>query len=109
MDWLAFLYFGKGSGLVRTHPLDLDAQRAFELEELRSLLFHVEGRSHAVATVAAGAADAMDEVFRHFRQIVIDDVRDILHVNPARSQVRRHQHAEPPLLESRQCRSALRL
>src|SRR6267143_1622470 len=44
-----------------------------------------------------------------FGKIVVDDVRDVLHVNPARSQVRRHQHAVAPLLESRQRRSALRL
>ncbi len=89
MDWLAFLYFGKGNVLVRTHPLDLDAQRTLELEEFRSLLLHIEGRSHAVAAIATGAADAMDEVLRHFGQIVIDDVRDVLHMNPARSQVER--------------------
>src|SRR6267142_421312 len=109
VDWLPFLPLGKGTGVLRTDPLDLDAQRTLELEEFRSLLLHVEGRSHAVAAVAAGAADAVDEVLRHFGQIVIDDVRDVLHVNPPRSQVRRHQHAEPPLLKSRQCRGALRL
>src|SRR6266850_3792829 len=109
VDWLPFLPFGKGTGVIRPHPLDLDAQRTLELEEFRSLLLHIECRSHAVAAVASGAADAMDEVFRHFGQIVIDDVRDILHVNSARSKIRRHQHTEAPLLESRQRRSALRL
>jgi len=60
MDWLAFLYFGKGSGLVRTHSLDLDAQRTLELEEFRSLPLH-RGSKHTMAAVAAGAPDAMDE------------------------------------------------
>ena len=51
----------------------------------------------------------MDEVFRDLGQIVVDDVRDVLHVNAARRQVGRHQNAKAPLLKSSQGRGALGL
>ena len=51
----------------------------------------------------------MDEVLRDIRQIVIDHVRDILHVNAARSQIRGDQHSNASLLKSSQGRRALRL
>ena len=58
---------------------------------------------------AACASHAMDEVFRDIRQVVIDHVRDVLHVNPAGSQVGGHQHAVASLLKSSQRCDALRL
>jgi len=57
----------------------------------------------------SGSPDAVNEIFRHFREIVVDDMRDVLHVNSARSQVGRHQHAEASLLEPCEGRGALRL
>ena len=42
----------------------------------------------------------MDEILRYFRQIVVDDVRDVLHVNAAGGQVSGYEDAEAPLLET---------
>jgi hypothetical protein len=50
---------------------------------------------------ASGAANAVNEILR-LGQVVVDDVRDILHVNAARSDVGRHQDAVASLLESGQ-------
>ena len=56
---------------------------------------------------AAGAANAVDEVLCHFRQIVVDDMGNFLHVDAAGSQVRRYQHAEATLLKAGQCGGTL--
>jgi hypothetical protein len=59
--------------------------------------------------VTAGASNPMDKVFRDFRQVVIDDVSDVLHVDSTRGNVRRHQYAEASLLKASQGCAALRL
>src|SRR5690349_24520921 len=104
-----FLFVGKASRFIGTETLHLDTERVFQLEQFGALLFHEERGGHAVAAIASGSPDAVNEILSHFRQIVIDDVRDVLHVNPARSQVRSHQHAEAALLKSRQRSCPLRL
>ena len=53
-----------------------------------------EADRDAVAPRAAGAADAVYVVFGLIRQIVIDDVRDALHVDAARGYVGGHEHFE---------------
>ena len=58
---------------------------------------------------AAGAADAMNEIFGDFRKVVVDDVGDVLHVNSARGHVRGDEHAILPALKSGECRGSLRL
>jgi hypothetical protein len=49
------------------------------------------------------------KVFRDFGQIVVDDMRDVLHVNTARSQVGRDQDAIASLLKPGKCGGSLRL
>ena len=49
---------------------------------------------------AAGAADAMDEVFGHLRQVVIHHVRDALHVDAAGGHVGGHQDAIVAVLKA---------
>ena len=49
-----------------------------------------------------GAADAMNVGFRVERQVVVDDVRDVVHVQSARRDVAGHQHARLAVLESLQ-------
>src|SRR5882724_7979449 len=51
---------------IGAKPLHFDAEGAFELEKVSALLPDEKGRGYAAATCTAGAADAMDEVFRHF-------------------------------------------
>ena len=48
-----------------------------------------------VAARAAGAADAVHVVFGLHRQVVVDDVRDALHVDAARGDVGGHEHFQP--------------
>ena len=43
------------------------------------------------------------------RDVKIDDVRDALHVDPARRDVGRHQHVKIALPETAHCTVALRL
>src|SRR5258705_213991 len=62
-----------------------------------------------MSAVTAGASNSVDKVFRDFRQVVINDVSDVLHVNSTRGNIRRHQYAEAPLLKAGQSRAALRL
>jgi len=62
-----------------------------------------------VLACASGAANAVDKVFGYFRQIVIDNVGDILYVDSARGEIGRHQNAVTPLLKAGQCADALRL
>src|SRR5438552_8607327 len=109
MNRQSFLFFGKPSRFLRAESLHLDTERTFQLEQFRPLFFYEEGRSYAVSAIASGSPDAVDEILRHFRQIVVDDVRDVLHVNPAGSQVRGDQHAEATLLKPSQRCGALRL
>ena len=56
-----------------------------------------DGVAHRVRP--AGAADAMDIIFRVHREIVIHHMRNTVHVNAARRDVRRHQHAHRAGLE----------
>ena len=47
-----------------------------------------------MALRAAGAADAMDVVLVGHREVVIDDVRDAVHVDAARGDVGGHEDAD---------------
>src|ERR1700720_2760138 len=49
----------------------------------------------------------MDKIFSHFRQIVVDDVCDVLDMNAARGKIGRNQNAITPLLKSSQGCGAL--
>src|SRR5580658_3712966 len=53
-----------------------------------------------MASGATRSANAVNEVLRDVRQIVVDDVHDVLYVDSARSEIRRHEYAIAPLLES---------
>ena len=49
---------------------------------------------------AAGAAYPVDEVFRHLRQIVVDDVGDVVHVQAARGDVGSDQYLVTAVLKA---------
>src|ERR1700730_2815187 len=77
--------------------------------QLRTLVFCEERGGHAQFTRAPGTSNPMDEVLRHCRQIVGDDVGDALHVNATGSEIGRDQYAVSSLLKSGQGRGSLRL
>src|ERR1700688_1243456 len=95
--------------IIGAHTLDFDSQCAFQLEELGTLFLDEQRGSYAVSPVAASAADAVDEIFCHFRQVIINDVGDVFNVNSARCEVGGYQDAIASLLKSGEGGSALRL
>ena len=73
------------------------------------ILMAEEGRRLALSAGAAGAAHAMDKIFCHLRQVIVDDVRNVIHVNAAGSHVGSDKQPRASALEIRQRRGALRL
>src|ERR1700676_4132496 len=104
----AFHSFGKFAA-IHLNPLHADAERALELHQLRPLFPAEERGSDSALSGAACAAHAMDEVFRDFRKIVVNDVCNILHVNAAGREVRGNQDAVASLLKARESRGSLGL
>lgn len=103
---LAILSFWQ---IVRLQTFDPYAERAFERDKLAALI-HAEKRgSEALGTGAAGTSDPVDEILRHVRQIVVDDLRNVVDVNPARGQIGGHEDAMAPLLETGERRGSLGL
>ncbi len=99
-----------GSGLaVCGDSFNLDAELALELKEIRALFPQEKSGSDAAFTGAAGAADAMDEVFGNVRKIVVDDVGDVLNVDTASRDISGDKDAILPALETGEGRGALRL
>jgi len=94
---------------VNRHPLHPQAKRAFELENVGALFANKERRSQTVFAGTSGAANAVNEVFCHIRQIVVNYVGDFFYVDAASSHIRGYQHAEATLLESSKGCGALRL
>src|ERR1039457_5539134 len=84
----------------RFHSLDLDSEWALDRKQFAALIEGEESGSEAQSAGPAGTSHAMDEVFGHIRQIVGDDLGDVVHVNPAGGQIGRHEDAETPLLKS---------
>src|SRR5271154_5124915 len=91
------------------HSLDLDAQGAFECEQLAALIDGEQSGSEALRAGSSGASHAMDEILGDLRQIVVDDLRDVVHVNAAGGEIGGHEDAGTPLLESGERRGPLRL
>src|SRR5215475_333549 len=94
---------------IRLHAFHLQTERPLQLKNFPALIASNQRGRHAFFARAACAAHAVDEILRDFRQIVVDDVHDVLHVNPARSHVGCHKDLIASLLESRQSRISLRL
>src|SRR5271154_6805294 len=70
-----------------THSLHPNSKSALQLVQLRTLIPPEERRSYPALARAPSAPNSMDEVFRHFGQIVVDDVGDVLHMNPSRREI----------------------
>ena len=68
-----------------------------------------EGHRHAGAPRAAGAADAVHVVLRHARRVVVHHQVDARHVDAARGDVGRHQHAHAAVAHAVQRPRALLL
>ncbi len=75
----------------------------------RALRARGESGSRSGGARASGAADAMNEVLRNLRKIVVHHVRDSFHVNAAGRHIGRHQHPIVAVLEAAQRLVALAL
>ena len=71
-------------------PLDARAGRALDRLQLAHLPGRHEGEGLAGATGPAGPADAVDVGLGVLRQVVVDDVGDVLDVDAAGGDVGRH-------------------
>src|SRR3954468_1320379 len=68
-----------------------DAENSLNLSQVVALLRSSKGGSDTLAGCATGTADTVNEVFRHLWHVVVHDVRDVCNIDPAGSNVRRHQ------------------
>ncbi len=71
--------------------LNLFVDVRFDGGQLLALLWSDEGDGHAIGAHAAGAADAVHVVLRIVRQVVVDDVRDVGHVDAPAHHIRGDQ------------------
>jgi hypothetical protein len=59
-----------------------------------------ESRSNAASPRSSRTSYSVNKIVCQIRQFVIDDVSDVLKLNPARSDVGCHKHSVSSLLES---------
>ena len=100
---------GRRGAVVGEQALHLDAELALHVKNFGALFAGKKRGGYALAAVAAGAANAVNEILRDLGQIVIDDVGDVLHMDTARGEVGGDEDPDAALLKRRQCGHALRL
>jgi len=88
--------------VVRVVDRDLFADHAFDRAQQTPLFRAHERVGGALGTGACRSADAVDVGFRFFGKIKVHDMRDAVHVDAARGDVRRHQHAHAAAAERMQ-------
>ena len=86
------------------HRLDLRLRQAQDIVVVGALVRRAERDGRPLETGAARPPDAVDVRLRHLGNIKVDDVRQLLDVDPARGNVRRDKDAAAPLLEGGQRR-----
>mmetsp|Transcript_27262 Transcript_27262/g.80176 ORF Transcript_27262/g.80176 Transcript_27262/m.80176 type:complete len:208 (-) Transcript_27262:727-1350(-) len=86
-------------GHVHGHLLDVRVVELLDLAEGAHVLRSHEVDGDTLAAEAARAADAVDVVLAVGRQVVVDDERDLLHVDAARQEVSCDEHAARPRAE----------
>src|SRR3989440_11314800 len=82
--------------------LDFLADKPLDVAKVRAVFARDERHGLAAFPRAAGAADAVDVVFRDVRQVVVDDVRQRLDVEAARGDVGGDEHLQLAVLEALQ-------
>ena len=89
--------------------LDFLADEPLDVAKVRAVFARDERHGLPGFARAAGAADAVDVVFRDVRQVVVDDVRQRLDVEAPRGDVGGDEHLQLAVLEALQGLHALRL
>ena len=67
--------------------LQLAADQALDVRQIGPFLPVAEGNGRPRGASPTGAADAVDVGLRDVRKVVVDDVRDAVDIDPARSEV----------------------
>src|SRR5262249_23300747 len=75
----------------RTRPVQLLLREALDVAQELAFLARAQGDRHAGRARARGAADAVHVGLGHVRDLVVDDVRDVVDVDPARGDVGRDE------------------
>src|SRR5258708_15134304 len=110
------LRFGLGAVVARADfvarddlLLDLFPDEPLDVAQVRAVFARDERHGLTGFSRAAGAADAVDVVFRDVRHVVVHHVRQRLDVEAARGDVGSDQHLQLAVLEALQRLHALRL
>lgn len=88
---------------------DIDLHQLFDVVQQAGFVRCAESDGDAVAAGAGGTADAVNVSIRHFREVVIEDVRYGRDIDAAGSDVGRDQNLDLTVLEALQCPLALAL
>ena len=86
--------------ILQLQPGNARADEALDGADVIEVFRGEDGEGVAFVLRAAGAADAVDVVFRMAGDIVIDDVRDALDIEPARGEIGGDEHFELAGLEA---------
>jgi len=76
-----------GSIVVGLHPLHANAEGPLQLKQVRALFPAKKSGCKASLACPSGASHTMDEGFSNLRQVVVDYMRDIFHVDSARRDI----------------------
>ena len=110
MAGAVIVIFPLASTAVRQRQaLEFGVGRLADILQITPLVLGAEGDGDPVRTGARGPTDAVDILFGHVGQLVIDHVADARNVDPARSHVGRDQHRRLGALELVERAFALRL
>ena len=108
---LAAVLAGRRAGSIveafGTFAHDAPADEAFERAQGAMILGRDEADGVANRVSAARAADAVDVILGVHREVIIHDMRDAVHIDPAGGDVGRDQHAHGARLEIFQGAQAL--
>src|ERR1700686_1241057 len=96
-------------GPIHLLAFNTQLERALDVTKFDDLGTRHQTGGESLRSRAAGAADAMDKVLGHLWQVIIDHVRDIIHVQATCGNISSHQHLELTLLKSAQRAISLRL
>ena len=77
---------------VHRHLLDLSVVELLDVAEEPHVVTRQEVDRHSLAAETTGAADSVNVVLTVGREVVVDDKRDLLHVDAARKQVGRDEN-----------------
>ncbi len=71
----------------------------FNIPQKGFFAFRAEGNRYAFTSRPRGSTNAMDITFRNIRQVNIDDMRNIVNINAATSNICCHQHRDFTIAE----------